>query len=266
MINKIIPIKEEKIASGNCSYKPGAERQLVALAGMARTDEEALAYKAHMIKDGYEDVHLPHVVGSLSCAFCKACVPLRIVVPGFTLSANQRKFMKSNADLNVTITKAHMDHEEYNLYIEHFVSRFQENGAVMLNPHDYTKTKLAHTHMQIVRAPVSKRLLGILYFEDYGDSLYASSQIYNPRQSEKRSLGHFGIMKLIEYAQTQPRLKHIYLGSWAKGSKLIGYKQRYQPLEAKTGEGENGWVKFDPGTHTQGHRPVHPPQITIKLS
>lgn len=266
MIRKVIPIREERIVTSDCAYRPGEERRFVALSGVAKTDAEALAYKAHMIKEGYEDIHLPHVVGSLSCAFCHACVPLRIVVADFNLSANQRKFMKGNADLDVKITSSHLDHEEYSLYLDHFLCRFQPNGAKAMNPHDYMMAKLTHTHMQVVRVPESKRLLGMLFFEDYGDGLYASSQIYDPRASEKRSLGHFGIMKLIEYAKTQPRIKHIYLGSWAKDSGLIGYKERYQPLEAKMGAGENGWVKFDPAIHTQGHRPAHPPQISVKIA
>ena len=266
MIRRIIPIRDEGTIHSNCSYKPGEQRRFSALSGAAKTDAEALAYKAHMIKEGYEDIHLPHVVGSLTCAFCKACVPLRIVVDDFKLSANQRKFMKGNADLVVQVTTSHLDHEEYSLYLDHFLCRFHPNGSKAVDPHTYMRSKLAHTHMQIVRAPESKKLIGILFFEDYGDSLYAASQIYDPRISEKRSLGHFGIMKLIEYAQSQPRVKHIYLGSWAKDSGLIGYKERYQPLEAKMGAGEKGWVKFDPAQHTQGYRPVHPPEIAVKIA
>ncbi len=265
MKRRIIPIRDGETITSNCAYKPGEERRFVPLSGQARTDAEALAYKAHMIKDGYEDIHFPHVVGSLSCAFCKACVPLRIVVDDFKLSANQRKFMKGNADLDVKVTTSHLDHEEYSLYLDHFLCRFKPNGAEPIDPASYIRSKLSHTHMQIVRTPESKKLIGILFFEDYGDGIYASSQIYDPRVSEKRSLGHFGIMKLIEYAQSQPRIKHIYLGSWAKDSGLIGYKERYQPLEAKIGEGEKGWVKFNPAQHTQGHRPAHPKKISVKI-
>ena len=265
MIKRIIPIREENTITSHCSYKPREERRFTALSGVAQTDAEALAFKAHMIKQGYEDIHLPHVVGSLSCIFCHACVPLRIVVSNFRMSANQRKFMKKNADLDVKVTTSHFDHEEYSLYLDHFLCRFHPNGAVPTNPSDYLTLKLAHTHMQVVRAPVSQKLIGMLFFEDYGDALYASSQIYDPRLSEKRSLGHFGIMKLIEYAQREKRIKHIYLGSWAKDSGLIGYKERYQPLEAKIGEGENGWVKFDPALHTQGYRPVRQPQVSVTL-
>lgn len=266
MIRKTIPIREETTLTSDCAYKPGQQRRFTALSGMAGTEAEARAFKGHMIKEGYEDLHLPHVVGSLSCLFCHACVPLRIVVAEFSASANQRKFMKKNADLEVQIARSHLDHEEYSLYLNHFASRFQPRGAQAMNPHDYTVAKLAHTHMQLVRAPQSKRLLGVLYFEDYSDGIYASSQIYDPRASQSRSLGHFGIMKLIEYAQSQPRIRHIYLGSWARDSGLIGYKERYQPLEAKIGSGEDGWVKFDPQKHTQGHRPAHQPQISVKLA
>lgn len=266
MARKIIPIISESGAPNPCSYKPGQVRSYTALAADARSEFEAAAFKAHMIKEGYEDTILPHVVGSLSCEFCRACVPLRIVVADFTPSANQRKFLRKNEDLNVFVRESYLDPNEYDLYLRHFADRFANQGLEPLSPDEYVQSKMTYSHEQIIRNPKNGRLLGLLAIEDFGDSLYASSQIYDPIDSAERSLGHLGILKLIEYAQKQPRIKHIYLGSWAKDSALVGYKERYQPLEAKIGPGEKGWVRFNPSVHTQGYQPPLIDQLLIKLT
>ncbi|HEY0900964.1 MAG TPA: hypothetical protein VGD95_02460 [Micavibrio sp.] len=229
------------------------------------TDQLALAFKARMIKDGYEDVHLPHVVGRLSCEFCRACVPLRIVVPDFTFSENKRRLLKRNSDLEVAVSKAFFDVEEYSLYLRHYNARFKRQGDAPLNPDVYQLQKLSQTHNLTVRDRTSRKLLGMMFLEDFGDSIYAAGQIYDPAESEKRSLGHFGILSLVKYAQAQKRIQHIYLGSWVKDSDTVGYKQRYQPLEAKIGPGDKGWVKFDPEKHQEGFHPPALNQISIKL-
>ncbi len=226
--------------------------------------ELALAFKARMIKDGYEDIPLPHVVGRLSCAFCKACVPLRIVVPDFTFSENKRRFLKRNSDLEICVSKAFYDPEEYELYSKHHNARFGRQVGKPLEMEIYELQKLSQTHNLTIRDKNSKRLLGMMFLQDFGNSLYAAGQIYDPAESEKRSLGHLGILSLVQYAQEQKRIQHIYLGAWVKDSP-VSYKQRYQPLEAKIGEGDEGWVKFAPEKHQEGFRPPALNQISIKL-
>lgn len=265
MSQKIIPIREDTTNSYSCFYKPGETRSFTALGVNLASEKLALAFKARMIKDGYEDLHMPHMVGRLSCAFCKACVPLRIVVRDFTFSDNKKRFLKRNADLDVKISPAFFDHEEYDLYLRHYNARFKKQGQAPLDLKTYQLQKLAQTHTLTLRDPANRRLLGMMFFVDFGDSLYAEGQIYDPEASATRSLGHLGILKLVEYAQQQKRIDHIYLGSWVKDSDTVGYKQRYQPLEAKTGPGEAGWVPFDREKDQEGYHPPALKQISVKL-
>lgn len=266
MSQKILQIRDGNTNSYSCSYKAGETRRFNAMGIDLPSDKLALAFKARMIADGYEDVHMPHVMGRLSCAFCKACVSLRIVVPDFTFSSNKKRFLKRNADLEVNVSNAFFDAEEYDLYLRHYNARFKKQGGDPLDIKIYQIQKISQTHNLTVRNAGTKKLLGMMFFEDFGDSIYASGQIYDPDESAERSLGHFGILKLVEYAQQQQRIKHIYLGSWVKDSDTVGYKQRYQPLEAKTGPGKEGWVKFDPEKHQEGFHPPALKQISIKFS
>ena len=59
--------------------------------------------------------------------------------------------------------------------------------------------------------------------------LSAVYTFFDPDQ-ERRSLGTFGILQQIAWAQRNG-LPHLYLGYWINGHRKMDYKRRFHPLE-----------------------------------
>jgi arginine-tRNA-protein transferase len=77
------------------------------------------------------------------------------------------------------------------------------------------------------------RLIGACLTDRLGDGLSAVYSYFAPGL-EKRSLGTFTILWLIERARQQG-LPHVYLGYWVPESRKMSYKARFKPAEVLQG-------------------------------
>lgn len=253
-MGKIIPITSQYHDASTCTYNPGQLRRIFTIQIPQNANPvDNTEFKRALTLLGFENVNLDRTMAGMDCPTCNACVPLRIPAPDFMFSASQKRLEKRNVLLASRIdrTWCNPTDEHYELYKAFYQSRIKdreiENAPVDANTF-FTTTRI-RSHMQIIRAPLSDRLLSVLYYDDYGDNIYAATQIYDPEASDKMSLGRYGLLKLMEYAHRRGDINHVYIGSWVKGSKAVDYKKDYHPLEAMT---DQGWVKFDPDKHITG--------------
>lgn len=262
-MNRVIPIISHDYPPEPCTIKQGEQRRVHTLKiPNFYSGELSQEFKRRMMEKGFLNPAAPAVVTALDCVKCHSCVELRINLDKFTASRSHRRLNKINADLMVSHAPIKLSKPHYNLYVSHTTERLNDVVEKPLNQDMFEACVLSRSHMQLLRNPRTKRLLGALYFDQYKDSLYAGTQIFAPQMSTERSLGRYGIFKLCEYGQAQG-IKHVYLGSWAKDGEHLRYKSSFRGLEAFVGQ---QWVDFNPDLHTRSTPPKIPKKLSVELT
>lgn len=253
-MGKIIPIISQYHEASACTYKPGQQRRIFTIQiSQTANPVDNIEFKRALTMQGFENANLDRTMVGVNCPSCNSCVPLRVPAPDFVMSANQKRMNKRNALLGAGLKRTYCapTDEHYELYRAFYEIRIKDRQIedAPVDAETFYATTRIRSHMQIIRVPLSGRLLSALYYDDYGDSIYAAAQIYDPTASDKMSLGRYGLTKLLEHAHQRGDIRHVYLGSWVKGSKAVDYKKDFHPLEAMT---DQGWVQFDPDKHVTG--------------
>jgi arginine-tRNA-protein transferase len=83
------------------------------------------------------------------------------------------------------------------------------------------------------------RILGVMLFDDVADGTSAVYSFYETAE-DKRSLGTWMVLKLVEYTAAQQK-PYAYLGYWIAASPKMSYKARFQPLQILI---KNEWTDF----------------------
>lgn len=157
-------------------------------------------------------------------------IPLRIRLDGFAPSESQRRVLRKNADLDVTIRPAAVTDEAEELFFRHR-RRFVENVPDSIRdliPHDDTPGPGFRTSM--LEARLDERLLAVGFFDVGAASTSGIYTAFDPAESS-RSLGIFVILKEIEAAQ-RLGLEHYYQGYCYHGPSFYDYKKRFAATEA----------------------------------
>jgi leucyl-tRNA---protein transferase len=178
-----------------------------------------------------------------ACANCRACVPVRIAVAGFSPTRSQRRILRRNADLTAHVRPNHPTQEQFHLFARYLEIRHSDGEMVGMGPQDYAS--------MIGDSPVTSRLIE---FRDRDQNLVAAcltdwsqdgvSAVYSffePTRAQN-SLGSLIILWLVEAAR-RANLGYVYLGYWVAGSRKMDYKRRFNSLE---GYGPEGWRPLSP--------------------
>ena len=213
-----------------CPYLPDRrERRLVALAE-APTGEERL--------DLLTEAGFRRSQGFLykpACPGCRACVPVRIVVAGFTPSRGFRKVLKRNAELAWQEVPAVGTDEQFVLFQRYLRHRHRDGGMARMDQEAYREmVELAPAATRLIefRDP-SGTLVGVSLTDRLRSGLSGVYKFFAP-ELEPRSPGTFIILWHVERARTLG-LPYVYLGYWIAQSRKMAYKARFAPLELLEG-------------------------------
>ena len=173
-----------------------------------------------------------------ACAGCRACVPVRIAVAGFSPTRSQRRILRRNANLKAFVRPNHPTQEQFQLFARYLDDRHSDGEMVGMGPQDYAS--------MVGDSPVDSRLIEFRNQDhqlvagcltDWSqDGLSAVYSFFEPTQS-RDSLGSLIILWLVEAAR-KANLGYVYLGYWVAGSRKMDYKRRFKSLE---GYGPDGW-------------------------
>lgn len=164
------------------------------------------------------------------CAECAACIPVRVVVDEFVPNRTQRRAMKRNAALNVTMTSPYYDPEHFALYQRYQTSRHRGGGMDHDDREQYVQFLVAsHVDTRLLLFREGKQLQMVSVVDNVGDGLSAVYTFFNPALPA-RSFGVFNVLWQIDLAR-ELGLPYLYLGYWVDGSRKMVYKQQYQPLQ-----------------------------------
>ncbi|KAA8735092.1 arginyltransferase [Acinetobacter qingfengensis] len=220
----------------DCSYLTHRSARMVFLDPVQRIDTVTLS---ELSRSGFrrsgDFIYRPE------CHLCRQCLTARIPVHLFEANSSQRKAIKRNNDLRITITptiKAQDYH--YTLY-ERYIRLRHHDGDMYPPSRDQFEKFLVHSCAESFFLELWKddQLMSVATCDQLDDGLSAVYTFFEPEE-HRRSLGVYSILSQIEYVKSQG-LDYLYLGYWVPHSAKMTYKIQYTPLEVLL---DGQWLRF----------------------
>jgi leucyl-tRNA---protein transferase len=213
-----------------CPYVAGrTERKVVT----EITGPDAEGLHDRLSRAGFRRSH--NIAYAPVCPNCQACVPIRIPTATFQPERTLRRILRANSGLEGFEVPPRATAEQYQLFQRYQQARHGEGDMASMSFYDYRamiEDTPIETFVVEFRDP-DDRLVGACLADRLGDGLSAVYSFFAP-ELEKRSLGTFAILWLIERARVQG-LPYVYLGYWVPESRKMAYKARFRPGEILVG-------------------------------
>lgn len=219
-----------------CSYLDNKAAVNAVLDPGIRLTPELYSYMIdHGFRRSGSHVYAPH------CPQCSECLSSRINVTKFKPSRSQRRCLKSNADLDIHITKARYTHEYFDLYQRYLMTRHPGGGMSDTSPDKFRDFLIAEwCDTVFIEFRLAGKLLGVAVSDVLEQGYSAVYTFFDPL-THKRSLGTFAVLWQIEAARAR-KAQFVYLGYLIEECSKMNYKADYRPLEVLA---NGGWQKLE---------------------
>ena len=167
-------------------------------------------------------------------------LPLRIRLENFTFSKSQRRVLRLNEDLDVTIRPITIDEQSKNLFDRH-KTRFNHGVPESIYNFISTEPDVSPCEAKEIRVSQNDQLLAVSYFDVGCNSTSGIYAMFEPTITD-RSLGIFTMLKEIEYSIETNR-EFYYQGYAYQGSSFYDYKKRFRGTEAF--DWYDQWLAYD---------------------
>ncbi|MEQ1764453.1 MAG: arginine-tRNA-protein transferase [Pyrinomonadaceae bacterium] len=167
-------------------------------------------------------------------------LPLRIRLADLTFSKSQRRTLRRNENLDVTIGPIHIDTTIESLFERH-KTRF--NHGIPESVYNFISRDPADSPCEAKEIRVTKdgELLAVSYFDVGSNSTSGIYAMFEPTITD-RGLGIFTMLKEIEYSIETGR-EFYYQGYAYQGPSFYDYKKRFRGTEAF--DWRHDWVAYD---------------------
>jgi leucyl-tRNA---protein transferase len=163
------------------------------------------------------------------CENCDECKPLRVLTKEFSPSKSQKRILKKNAALKLSIQAGPDAASYFDLYERYILRRHQDGD---MYPPDSTQFEnficSAPEWARFIEFRTDK-LIMVAVCDFLPNGLSAIYSFFDPDESD-RSLGSYAILAEIDIAR-RLGLPYLYLGYWIKESHKMNYKNRFRPCE-----------------------------------
>jgi len=169
-------------------------------------------------------------------------IPLRFRLQDMQLSKSQRRVLRKNSDLDVSIQPIVLTDETHDLFDRH-KQRFKSGVPATIN--EFLSLDAANEPTEGLEVVVrrSGKLLAASFFDLGNTSISSVYAIFEPNEVS-RSLGIYTMLKEIEYAIAIGK-EYYYPGYAYEGESFYDYKKRFAPTEVFDWQGN--WHDFNPG-------------------
>lgn len=164
-------------------------------------------------------------------------LPLRVRLADFSFSKSQRRVLRRNEDLDVTIGPVDLDGIE-GLFDRH-KTRF--NHGVPESIYNFISPDASPCEPKEIRVTRDGELLAVSYFDVGRNSTSGIYAMFEPTITD-RSLGIFTMLKEIEYSIETGR-EFYYQGYAYQGPSFYDYKKRFRGTEAF--DWRHDWLSYD---------------------
>jgi arginyl-tRNA--protein-N-Asp/Glu arginylyltransferase len=219
-----VPVRLTVLPDHPCSYLPGRVATSRALFAAGLPPELYHRFMDAGFRRSGKLIYQP------ICRGCRACLPLRVRVDGFTPSKSQRRCWRRNRDLVVTQGAPEPTDEKFALYRRYQVEWHAKGEGE--DDRDSFESFLYDSPVQTVefcyRDPAGKLVaVGIC---DLAPQSLSSVYFYHDPAESKRGLGVFGALRELAEAKALA-VPYYYLGFWIAGCRTMDYKASYGPHE-----------------------------------
>lgn len=180
------------------------------------------------------------------CRGCLECRQLRVLVNEFKHSKSDRRVLRKNSDLLLSVGRPALTLEKADLYARYVSSWHDDRSAtaesVGQDLADFLYQPVADTLEMQHRTP-GGRLLGIGILDVTPNGLSSVYFYFDPAERH-RSVGHFAALLEIQLARSLG-MDFYYLGYFVDKCRKMSYKMRYRPCEVLQADGR--WQRFGAG-------------------
>ena len=157
---------------------------------------------------------------------CKECVPIRINPCEFKANRNQKRVLKKNQDMAVTVNPLSCSEENLLLLDKFLAGRYPGRDSSALDYYSCFFINHVTTTVEF-SFRVGSRLIGVAIVDLSPSWLNVVFFYFDPAEAD-RSPGTFNILYLIEFCR-QKKIELVYLGYWIKDVNSMKYKANFKP-------------------------------------
>lgn len=163
---------------------------------------------------------------NMRCSDCSACVPLRLHTSEFHMNRNQRRALKKNGDVEMTLQPLQPDMENLELCEKFLQTRYpKENNTALGYYRDFFFNNIVSSAQMQYR--VGGRLVGTSIIDIGYNWLNAVYFFFDPDES-RRSLGTYNILNMVDLCR-EWEIEYLYLGYYIHSLSAMSYKTNFRP-------------------------------------
>lgn len=163
------------------------------------------------------------------CPGCRECIQLRVPVARFEPSKSQRRCLRQNSDVRLTIGAPAPDEQRFDLYCRYRALRHRSSEETDRQSFESFLYQSPLDSLEFAYRDAGGKLLGIGICDLSAASLSSVYFYFDPEDSS-RGLGTFAALREIEFCQAH-NLSHYYLGYWVRDCRAMRYKANFRPFE-----------------------------------
>lgn len=172
------------------------------------------------------------VVYQPACRGCRQCMSIRVPANRFVPGKSQRRTIRRNADLRMTVGKPAADDERFQLYRKYVTEWHGKPSDGEDETYEAFVTFLYESPVDTLEFQYRDgdgRLVGVGICDRSDISLSSVYFYYDPSES-RRGLGTFSVLREIDYCVAEG-IPYYYMGYWVDGCGAMAYKASYRPNE-----------------------------------